>query len=340
MFLRSRKPVYSITLFTRFTGATQTQTKIRRRRIMSTFIIPNSTPQLPVSLTPDLSRDQLLAFPAFKIWLSTLQHSLSRQADPSHEFHAAPHTLRHIHVQAVDFFGGGRLGFVKLKVDVSNDHDEKLPGSVFLRGGSVGVLLILQPSDIPQTSEAEKRAILTIQPRIPAGSLAFPEIPAGMLDDSGAFAGRAAKEIQEETGLIIPQDELIDLTALANSIQGKRRKQEEEEEEKGEGEKEEIEKRGGRGKTDTNGDGEKLQIGVYPSPGGCDEFIPLFLCQKRMPRKEIERLQGKLTGLRKEGEKITLKVVKLDDMWKEAWRDGKTLAAWALYQGLKGEGVL
>ncbi|EEQ87026.1 NUDIX family hydrolase [Blastomyces dermatitidis ER-3] len=297
---------------------------------MSTFIIPNSTPQIPVALTPDLSQDQLLAFPAFKIWLSTLQHSLSRQANPSHEFHAAPYTLRHIQIQAVDFFGGNRLGFVKLKADVSNDHGEKLPGSVFLRGGSVGILLILQPNDVPENSETDKHAILTIQPRIPAGSLAFPEIPAGMLDDdTGTFAGGAAKEIKEETGLVILQDELIAITALANSLPRRDQKQET----RGGGE--------GSGRKDTNGNGEeKLQTGVYPSPGGCDEFIPLFLCQKRMARKEIEELHGKLTGLRKEGEKITLKVVKLEAVWREAWRDGKTLAAWALYRGLKEEGVL
>ncbi|KLJ07500.1 hypothetical protein EMPG_17016 [Blastomyces silverae] len=296
---------------------------------MSTFIIPNSTPQIPVGLTPDLSQDQLLAFPAFKIWLSTLQHSLSRQADPSHEFHTAPYILRHIQIQAVDFFGSNRLGFVKLKADVSNDHGEKLPGSVFLRGGSVGILLILQPNDVPENSEADKQAILTIQPRIPAGSLAFPEIPAGMLDGSGTFAGGAAKEIEEETGLIIQQDELIDITALANSVLKTGRKQET--------------RRGGEGagKKGTNVNGEeRLQTGVYPSPGGCDEFIPLFLCRKRMARKEIEKFQGKLTGLRQEGEKITLKVVKLEDVWREAWRDGKTLAAWALYRGLKEEGVL
>lgn len=136
--MRSR--LVSSILFTRLTRTAHIPTRLCKR-IMSTFIIPNSTPQVPVSLTPDLSQDQLLAFPAFKIWLSTLQHSLSRQADPSHEFHAAPYLLRHIHIQAVDFFGGNHLGFVKLKADVSNDHDEKLPGSVFLRGGSVGMLV-------------------------------------------------------------------------------------------------------------------------------------------------------------------------------------------------------
>ncbi|EGC48946.1 NUDIX hydrolase [Histoplasma capsulatum var. duboisii H88] len=299
---------------------------------MSTFILPNSTPQLLVSLTPNLSQDQLLTFPAFKVWLSTLQHSLSRQADPPHEFHAAPYILRSIQIQAADFFGGkNRLGFVKLKADVSNDNGEK-PGSVFLRGGSVGVLLILQPSDTPQNSEADKYAILTIQPRIPAGSLAFPEIPAGMLDDSGTFAGGAAKEIQEETGLIIPENELIDLTALVNSLPKSGRKQKA-------GEETEGDEGANEGRRDTNGNGEKLQTGVYPSPGGCDEFIPLFLCQKRIPRREIEELQGKLTGLRKDGEKITLKIVRLEEVWKEAWRDGKMLAAWALYSGLKEEGM-
>ena len=131
-----------------------------------------------------------------------------------------------------------------------------------------------------------------------------------MLDDSGTFAGGAAKEIEEETGLSVQQGELTDMTALAlQSVQDPV-------------------------------DGEVLQKAVYPSAGGSDEFIPLFLCQKRMPRAEIEELQGKLSGLREHGEKITLKVVPLEDLWKEGVRDGKTLAAWALYKGLQQEGKI
>lgn len=276
---------------------------------MSSFTIPGHD-GLIVNSTPDLARDDLLQFPAFKTWLSTVQRSLERQQHPNHEFHKDPYVLRQIDIQAVDFFKGGRLGFVKLKADVSNSQGEGLPGSVFLRGGSVGMLLILQPDDVPLSNEEEKRAILTIQPRIPAGSLAFPEIPAGMLDDSGSFAGGAAKEIQEETGLSIPQNELIDMTSLTlQSV------------------KEPV-------------DGETLQKAVYPSAGGSDEFIPLFLCQKQMPRRDIEGLQGRLTGLRQDGEKITLKVVRLKDLWKEGLRDGKTLAAWALYKGLGQEGKI
>ncbi|KKK22496.1 NUDIX family hydrolase [Aspergillus rambellii] len=276
----------------------------------SAKISGNGIGSLPIICPPDLSKEDLLGFPAFQIWFSTLQRSLSRQHNPSHEFYSDPYVLRKIHVQAIDRFGGGRLGFVKLKADVSNSGGETLPGSVFLRGGSVGMLLLLQPDDVLPTSEVDKWAILTVQPRIPAGSLAFSEIPAGMLDDSGSFAGGAAKEIEEETGLKISQSELLDMTSIAlQSV-------------------EEPE------------DGEILQKGMYPSAGGSDEFIPLFLCEKRMPRKEIEALQGKLTGLRDHGEKITLKVVPLKDLWKEGLRDGKTLAAWALYMGLKKDGKI
>ncbi|KAL4981123.1 hypothetical protein BDW66DRAFT_124019 [Aspergillus desertorum] len=265
----------------------------------------NGMESLLVSCPPELSKEDLSRFPAFRVWFATLQRSLRRQEYPLHAFHKDPYVLRKIEVQAVDFFKGGRLGFVKLKADVSNAGGESLPGSVFLRGGSVGMLLLLQPDDVPSTSEDNKLAVLTVQPRIPAGSLAFSEIPAGMLDDSGAFAGKAAEEIQEETGLTISQSELVDMTSLA--LQSVEQPE----------------------------DCETLQKAVYPSPGGSDEFIPLFLCDKRMPRKEIEALQGRLTGLRQHGEKITLKVVPLKDVWKEGIRDGKTLAAWALYTSLK-----
>jgi ADP-sugar diphosphatase len=108
---------------------------------MSTFTIRDSQPPLTVNLTPEISKEQLLSFPAFKIWLSTLQTSLSQQSSNTHAFHASPYALRRIDVQAVDIFGHGRIGFVKLKAEVSNENGEMLPGSVFLRGGSVGMLV-------------------------------------------------------------------------------------------------------------------------------------------------------------------------------------------------------
>ena len=276
---------------------------------MSTFTLPQSKPEVPVNLTSDLDKDQLLSFPAFKTWINTLQHSLDIQKDKTHTFHSAPYKLRKIDIQAVDYFGGGRVGFIKLKAEISNDNGEKLPGSVFLRGGSVGMMLILQPDDVPANTEDEKQVILTLQPRIPAGSLSLAELPAGMLDDSGTFSGGAAKEIEEETGLKIPGEDLINMTELALP-------------------------------KSTSDDEEQLQQGVYPSAGGCDEFVPLFLWQKRIPRDQMKEWQGKLTGLRDHGEKITLMLCPLDKVWRVGGRDAKVLAGWALYEGLKREGKI
>lgn len=107
---------------------------------MSSFTVPGHD-GVTVNSTPDLSKDALLRFPAFNTWFSTVQRSLKQQQNPSHEFHKDPYVLRKIDIQAVDFFGGGRLGFVKLKADVSNSKGEGLPGSVFLRGGSVAMLV-------------------------------------------------------------------------------------------------------------------------------------------------------------------------------------------------------
>jgi ADP-sugar diphosphatase len=270
---------------------------------MATFTLPGPVTVHSIS---EISEDQLRSFPAFETWFYTLQHSLSLQAQECHAFHAAPFKLRSITIQSCDFFGGKRLGFLKLKAEVTNDKGEYLPGSVFLRGGSVCMLLIVQPDDV--NAREEEYVVLTIQPRIAAGSLDFVELPAGMLDDSGTFTGAAAKEIKEETGLDIAEAELLDMTSLTIPA--------------------------------STGNSEQLQQGIYPSPGACDEFIPLFLARKRLHRAEIESMKGKLTGLRDHGEKIKLKLCRLDELWKIGARDGKTLAALALYDGLKRAGKI
>ena len=135
-----------------------------------------------------------------------------------------------------------------------------------------------------------------------------------MLDDSGSFAGAAAKEIAEETGLEIPASELLNLTEFA------------------------LQCPSSSDHENASEEGEKLQRAVYPSPGGSDEFIPIFLWQKRLPLEKIRKFEGRLTGLREGGEKITLRIVRLEELWRIGARDAKTLAGWALYEGLRREG--
>jgi ADP-sugar diphosphatase len=54
----------------------------------------------------------------------------------------------------------------------------------------------------------------------------------------------------------------------------------------------------------------------------------------------MEDLRGRLTGERRQGELITLRLCEYEDLWKEGARDAKTLAAWALYEGLRRSGIL
>ncbi|RMZ76939.1 hypothetical protein DV737_g4594, partial [Chaetothyriales sp. CBS 132003] len=92
--------------------------------------------------------------------------------------------------------------------------------------------------------------------------LTFYEIPAGMIDDAGTFAGAAANELREETGLIVPEHELRDLTKLALK--------------------------------DAKSSERHLQNAVYPSPGGCDEYIALFFWEKTMSRIELNELRDRI----------------------------------------------
>jgi ADP-sugar diphosphatase len=75
-------------------------------------------------------------------WVKALQRNLALQkSNPKHAFNASPYELKKINVQAVDWFGE-RLGFVKFQAEVENEDAESLPGSVFLRGPSVAMMVV------------------------------------------------------------------------------------------------------------------------------------------------------------------------------------------------------
>ncbi|KAF2238622.1 NUDIX family hydrolase [Viridothelium virens] len=261
-----------------------------------------------VQLTPDVTKDELCKFPPFELWINTLKKSFDHQASrPRHPFHDKPYRLCGIRILSVSRFGA-RLGFVHLHADIRNEENKELPGAVFLRGGTVAVLPILRPRD----SVDERWVVMTLQARVPAGSLSFMEIPAGMTDDDkdmGKSGIKAAQEMKEETGLEIRRDELIDLTGLA--LQDA-----------------------------LAPESKHLERAMYPSPGGCDEFMRLYLWEKEMDRQEIEDLKGRLTGLRTQKEMIEIRLCRYEELWREGTRDAKTLAAWALYEGLKRAGKL
>ncbi|KAM9883286.1 NUDIX domain-containing protein [Verticillium dahliae] len=270
---------------------------------------------IPVTLPDGLSEEQLLN-------LGLDPDRLPRPAIP----HALPPLprlalppARHHH-PGLDLFGPRRVGFLKAVADVSNDEGASLPAAVFLRGPSVAMLVTLVPDDARPDSD-ERYALLTVQPRVAAGSLAFVELPAGMVDDEGSFAGVAAKEIREELGMDIRADQLTCLSALAAAL--------------------EAEAQGPKQAPHHGGErGENLPCAMYPSAGACDEHITIYSHERRVPRAQLETWSGRLTGLRDEGERITLMLVPFAQLWRAGARDAKCLAALALYEGLKREGRL
>ena len=55
--------------------------------------------------------------------------------------------------------------------------------------GASGKAKVEEEEEEEEEEDEERYVILTIQPRIPAGSLTFAELPAGMVDDSDSDTG-------------------------------------------------------------------------------------------------------------------------------------------------------
>jgi len=65
--------------------------------------------------------------------------------------------------------------------------------------------------------------------------------------------------------------------------------------------------------------------------------MKVFAYRHRIDKGMLKEWKGRLTGLMEHGERITLTVVRLCDLWRETV-DAKALSAVALWDGLKREG--
>ena len=69
-------------------------------------------------------------------------------------------TVKKITVQSVDMFGP-RVGFVKFKGDVTDDSGRNIPAIVFMRGASVGMLVVITCVDDGQKPRSWKRSAVS-----------------------------------------------------------------------------------------------------------------------------------------------------------------------------------
>ncbi|KAJ8113807.1 hypothetical protein OPT61_g4152 [Boeremia exigua] len=155
----------------------------------------------------------------------------------------------------------------------------------------------------PLDAREQRYAITTQQARTPVDSLRFPKIPTGMLDRKGVFTGESAKAIEKLTGIKIEQRELVNLTELALS----------------ESNTKEL---------------------LYSNPRGSDDFTRIYLWEKELSRQLLQEIVENLANQTTQGNTITVKLSTYDNMWSECVRDARSITAWALYEGLRREGII
>jgi ADP-sugar diphosphatase len=128
-------------------------------------LVPAITFHLPANLSTkqfhslipcasSISSAPALGFPALQNWLTNLLANLRLQGNVDHPYREHPYRLRQIVVQAVDWFSETKIGFMKMRASIETAqyvHEGEqearpdwLPGAVFLRGGSVAMLVSYQ----------------------------------------------------------------------------------------------------------------------------------------------------------------------------------------------------
>ena len=161
-----------------------------------TFFVGNRKASFKITYDERITEEERLLIPNEPKMINWIQDFCENICDKQ---------VHGIHVRVADWFGpkkAGRLGFINMVVDVKNVDGSFIPGITFIRGGAIAVLVT-----VTVTETGEQYYILTKQYRTPVGK-AIHELPAGMLDGNGDFAGVAANELREEAGINVPSDKL------------------------------------------------------------------------------------------------------------------------------------
>lgn len=115
-----------------------------------------------------------------------------------------------IEIQSTDTVirkGKKEVLFLKIEISVVDESGKSLSAIVFLRGPTVGMLIIFQTrkNDYVALIESARPAI---------GVVSYPELPAGMINNDENALKAALREMKEETNIIPNAGKMIDLTKV------------------------------------------------------------------------------------------------------------------------------
>jgi ADP-sugar diphosphatase len=110
------------------------------------YLSHNISSQQFLELFPSEAENRLVpayGFSALNDWFSKLTQNLKLQQDEAHPHHKRLYELRELDIEAADWFSKNKLGFMKIQSRITRGvgPDDWIPGAVFLRGGSVAILV-------------------------------------------------------------------------------------------------------------------------------------------------------------------------------------------------------
>ncbi len=140
------------------------------------------------------------------------KHEEPLQESPKFRFWKSQMEANGIKINGInDFYirrrHNGEVLFAMLEVDADTPEGDKIPPALFLKGHAVSMMVCLIDKDTRQ-----KFVVLVKQRRIADGSQTY-EHPAGMVDASDLPDEVAARELEEEIGLIVTANELTKLNS-------------------------------------------------------------------------------------------------------------------------------
>lgn len=100
------------------------------------------------------------------------------------------------------FWFRGELAFALFLVEYLDEENKEKSNVIFYRSDAVAVFLVLKDKDT-----GKKHVVLVEQLRVPAGQKLL-EIPAGTVEGEDEYKKTAVREIKEEVGIEISQEDL------------------------------------------------------------------------------------------------------------------------------------